>query len=356
MGVIMKKRFLDIIILFLAVIWVCILISEPEVCKNGTAEGILLCGKVIIPSLFPFTMCVIFIINSGVLNSLELIFPRLVSRKKLRFDIFFIILLSFIGGYPIGAKLLNNTVTENRLTKVEASNMLNHSVNAGPAFVISAVGSGILNSKKIGIILLCSHIFSGIMLILFAPKSNTHTKTILSYKHQSINLADNFVKSVAEASNTVLNICSFTILFSAINEYINFFAENIKPVKIIGLILEITNAVTLTNNIYLISFLLGFGGISVWCQVLSVGSNLEIRPFKFILFRILHGVLSICFTAVLLRLFPVNISVFSTTDKLSFSYFYSSGAVGISLLTMAIVFIISLSTKKYAGKIIEDMI
>ena len=101
---------------------------------------------------------------------------------------------------------------------------------------------------------------------------------------------------------------------------------------------------------------MGFGGISVWCQVLSVGVSIEIRFLKFIIFRFLHGILSVGFAALLLKIFGVGLTVFSNIKAPAFSYFHSTGAVGISLLVLGIVFIISVSTKKYVGKLTEDVI
>ena len=66
--------------------------------------------------------------------------------------------------------------------------------------------------------------------------------------------------------------------------------------------------------------------------------------------------LSVCFTAIILRLFPANISVFSNTKSTSFLYFHSTAAVGISMLIMGIVFMISVSSKKYVAKVFEDVI
>ena len=194
------------------------------------------------------------------------------------------------------------------------------------------------------------------MLILLSNFNKNHTEANLQGKTNRINIADNFVKSVADASATVLSICGFVILFSVVNGYLNYFAENVAAVKTVGLILEITNAVTLTNNVYVISFLLGFGGISVWCQVLSVAGKIKINFLKFLIFRILHGALSACITAVLLRLFPVNVLVFSNVKTTLLSYFYSTAAVGISLVCMGMVFVISVTSKKYVGKITEDMV
>ncbi len=342
----MKKKVLDIILLFFALFSFVLLLTKPEICKSGASAGILLCGRVIIPSLFPFTVCVLFVMNSKTLNKIKSVFPKA--------QIFLIILISFIGGYPIGAKLLSTAVEQNTISAKKAGKMLNFCINAGPAFIISAVGSGILNSKKLGVILLLSHILSGFMLVFLSRVSFKEIAPVRKFK--GINPADNFVNSVASASNTVLSICGFVILFSTVSAYINYLGQSIKFINILGLTFEITNAVTQTRNIYIIAFLLGFAGISVWCQVMSVSGKIEINFTQFLIFRILHGVLSVLLAIIILRLFPVEISVFSNFKSPSFSAFYSSASVGISLLITGIVFIISVSTKKYVGKILEDMI
>lgn len=349
----MKKSFLNIVLIVSVLFLIYILISNPALCKMGVATGVLLCGRVIIPSLFPFTVCVLFLMNSGALMGLKSLFR---FKKRDSFERFFIVLLSFIGGYPIGAKLLGNAVAEKSISPKRAGNMLNFCVNAGPAFIISAIGCGILNSKKTGIILLASHILSGIVLILISNLKLSDYDCHNRLKYPKLNIADSFVKSVADASATVLNICGFVILFSAINGYLNYYSENISAIKSVALLLEITNAVTITNNVYLISFLLGFGGISVWCQVISVFGRIKFSFIKFLIFRILHGVLSVGFTVLLLKIFPVNVAVFSNVKSTTFTYFYSTAAVGISMLVMGLVFIISVSGKKYVDKLLEDMI
>ncbi len=333
-------KMLNIIVILLIMFYIYVLIAMPEICKNGTIMGILLCGRVIIPALFPFTMCVLFIMNSGLFDKLS----------------FFVVLLSFVGGYPIGAKLLSNAVAEKKLSPEKAGNMLNYCINAGPAFIISAVGNGILGNKQIGVILLISHIISGLILCLVTSAKRKNTEKAKQVKIAPPNLVDNFVKSASDASSTVLGICGFVILFSAINAYISYFAQSLKPIKPLALLLEVTNAVTLTDNIYLISFLLGLGGISVWCQVLSVSGKIKINYLKFIIFRLLHGSVSALLTYLILKLFPVNISVFSNIQSFSFSYFYSTWAVASSLVIMGIVFMVSLSTKKYTGKLLEDIV
>ena len=323
-----------------------VLILKPHICKNGVMMGILLCGRVIIPSLLPFTACLLFIMNSNSLSDLKASHPKL--------GIFLVILLSFTGGYPIGAKLLNSAVKDDYISPQNAGKMLCFCVNAGPAFIISAVGGLVLNSKKLGLILALAHIFSGFLLMLLSLKDiKTPGKR---KKFSRLNLADNFVKSVADASSAVISICSFVILFSAVNAYINHFSQSFGLIKNLGLFLEVTNAVSQTKNIYLIAFLLGFGGISVWCQVISVSKGVKFEFLRFLIFRILHGLLSVVLVKLILKLFPLEISVFSNFKPTVISTFYSTASVGISLLVMSVVFLTSITTKKYVGKILEDVI
>lgn len=347
------SRILNYLVIILGVCYIFLLINKPEISREGIASGIILCGKVIIPALFPFVMCVMLVVNSGVLN--HIILPKFL-RKYFSAELFFVIILSFIGGYPIGAKLLNSIVQKGEISGKTAGKMLNFCINAGPAFIVSAVGSGILGSKEIGVILLLSHILAGVMLMIISNPLKENPCAKGEINPFNLNPADNFVKSVADASGTVLGICSFVIFFSSVNAYIGHFSQTVSWIKPIGALLEITNAVCFTRNIYLISFLLGFGGISVWCQVLSVGSDIQINFTKFLIFRILHGTLSSGITAIFLKLLRPELSVFSNVENPVFSSFYSTAAVGFSLIILGIVFIISVSTKKYVGKITEDMI
>ncbi|MBQ6825377.1 MAG: hypothetical protein IJP34_01795 [Clostridia bacterium] len=347
------SRFINYITVLLVVFYSILLISNPQICKEATIKSILLCGRVIIPSFLPFIACVLFISNSNSLNGLNFLNPITLKIFKLDTENFLIFLLSFIGGYPIGAKLLSNAVENKKISAENAGKMLLYCTNAGPAFIVSAVGSEILHSQKAGVILLISHILSGVIIRFIAFPLTVSAKQN-NQKPIDLNLADNFVLSVAEASKSVLSICVYVILFGGINAYILYLAKRIEFLKVISLFLEVTNGITLTKNIYMISFLLGFGGIAVWCQIMSIAKNVKFSFFKFAFFRVLQGAISVFITFTLLKIFPVTINTLS--EGIKTEYFYSSFAVAISTSLMVLVFIISLQTKKYTGKLLDDMI
>ena len=345
----MKK----ILSLITAAAFIILIISSPKICTAGAAKGLILSGRVIIPSLFPFTACVLFIMKSGGLEALGFAEPFTKKVFHLSAEQFSLMLLSFIGGYPVGAKLLNEAVKTGKISKENAGIMLNYCVNAGPAFIILAVGSGILGSKKIGYILLIAHISASLILSFFfgfrIKKDNSHSEIT----ENSFDTADNFVYAVSDAASAVFSVCAYVILFSAINEYISCFAEKLPYLKWVAPLLEVTNAVTGMRNIVIIAFLLGFAGVSVWCQILSLSKLIKINFAFFTLSRIAHGLLSAVITGLLLKMFKITVTVFSAVK---YTATYNGIALSISMLSMVIVLIISLFSKKRTGNILRDIV
>lgn len=350
------KRLKISVALFGIILFSILIIVNPTICKNGVINGILICGRVIIPSLFPFTMCVLFIMKSGVAEKFSFLSPLTKRFFGLSGENFSLFLLSLIGGYPVGARLIKEAYQNDRLTKEEARVMLGFCVNAGPAFIIGAVGSGVLGSKKIGVFLFLSHILSSVVLCFisrfFKPLSKTRKRKAVI----KISASDNFVLSTADAASSVISICSFVILFSAINAYIEALSAKFPYITNLLFFTEVTNGILYTDNIYTISFLLGLGGFCVLCQVLSCTREIGVNYLPFLSFRLLHGLLSVFFTKLFLKVFSVTLSTFSSGGSFSPRILYSTPALAVSMLLMSIIFMVSVSSKKYTAKILEDII
>lgn len=338
-----KKRYFEYLISFLAILFITVTVIKPEVCALGAKKGLAICAKAIIPSLFPFAVPVLFLTNTTTFSKIK--------RKRLA-----IFALSLIGGYPIGGRLIHELYKNNDLEIYEAEKMLPFCVNAGPAFVVIAVGKGILDNTLYGYILLASHILSSIILSsIFVPKILFSNKKSIVIKKE-ISISDNFVLSVHSASSATISICAFVIIFSVINEYIIYYSHGFKALYYLTLVTEVTSAVTKTDNLYLISFLLGFAGVSIWMQIISVAQNIKPSIFKFIAVRILHGTLSALVTTFIVRLFSVSVSTISNSVKTYEKAVYSSTALSISLLIMSIMLLISITAKKHSGNILEDVL
>ncbi len=346
----MKFKFSNLVgQIFILTLFILLFIF-PDLSKTGIKNGLLLCGNVLIPSLFPISVCVIFIINSNFFEIFNILSP--LTKKLLGLDgaSFAIMLISFIGGYPIGAKLINNAVRADKLSPSNARRLLGFCVNAGPAFIITAVGRIIFNSASVGLVLFFSHIISSLLICIF---SNFNNKEPISYKSKTettLNIADNFVISVSESCEAMLNICKFVLFFSIITVYTNHFS------RLLSLLFEITNAVTLTKNVYLLSFLLGFGGICLWFQIFSLCKAFKINIFHFALTRFSHGFLSCLITFLIIRIFKISLPTLSFGNNFAAKYIYSTPLLTICLALTIIVFIFSISKEKYNCKIIEDVV
>lgn len=350
------KKIISLISATFILAFVILIIAKPSVCRDGAINGILMCGRVIIPSLYPFTMCVLFIMKSGILEKLQPLSPVTNALFGINAELFSVMLLSFIGGFPVGARLIDEYVKTNTISEKQGAIMLNYCINAGPAFIIGTVGLGITGSKQIGYILLISHIASSVILCIISRFWEPEIKANPKIFKTHISPADNFVLSASEAAASVFSICAFVILFSAISAYLTCFSAQFPLLRHVIYITEVTNGITHTNNILLISFLLGFGGICVWCQIISAAKNTKINFLIFVLFRVLHGTISTIFTHLLLKATHTALSVFSNNKVFYQSFIYSTPSLSISMLAMVIIFLISLNTKKYTGKILEDIV
>ena len=350
-----KSRFLTLMpVLVILLLIVCILL-DPAACRAGAAEGLALCGRVVIPSLFPFTACILFLSKCGLPDHLRVLSP--VTRRVfgLSGGQFALVFFSFLGGYPIGAKLLDAAVRQKRISPQNAGRMLYYSVNAGPAFVVLAIGQGLLGSRAAGYLLLSAHIAAAILIALavrfFLEKESDTMPETTSRQ----NAADCFVAAVSDAADALLHICAYVIFFSTVLAYVQGLATVFPLAENLCYVLEVTCAVGMTRNLPLIAFLLGFGGLSVWCQVFSVGKAIAIRPFFFALARLAHGLLSALLATLLLKIFNLSLPAAATTGT-SFSFFCNGPALSLSMAAMTVLLLLSLFSENRSGNLLHDLL
>ena len=132
--------------------FIVLLFLLPEAAKNGAWQGLLACAEVVVPSLFPFMTVSLFLTKTGL--------PKWVSRpldllcRGLFLDRHGVdILLSFTAGFPVGGLLIAEEYKAGLLNERRAAARMTYCVNSGPAFIITAVGLGMLGSAEIGLLL-----------------------------------------------------------------------------------------------------------------------------------------------------------------------------------------------------------
>lgn len=353
-----KKAFLKISAAgILAVLFGAGLIIYPQTAALGIKEGIKMCLTVIIPSLFPFLVLSSFVIHSGLsLRAGKLLGKATNKLFKLPGVTGGAIVMSFMGGYPIGAQMTSELLKQNSITCGQAQRMILFCVNCGPAFVISAVGSAMLGSKRAGVILFISLLISSVSVGFMSRFLNEDALGSKSELKFNITAAPNdklsspaaaLSISVSKSITSMLGICAWVVLFRCVGELMTVLPIS-KPVLILlQCITEVTTGCAAASRHVPLSALaavLGWGGLSVYCQILPFTEFIGIRPSVFLTARAVNGVLGALICNALIKLFPCNLPAFASAVSVIPSAVSVSLPAAAGVLFMCAVFILDVDT------------
>ncbi len=328
--------------------------------KLGVSNGISLCLNILIPSLFPFMFISSLVVQSNIFDNPSRV-SKYISGKFLRLPAccISVIILSLIGGYPTAANSIKNLIKQGKINKNQAERMTYFCVSAGPAYVVNVVGVGVFSSFKLGVILFLAQLFSFfIIIILFNLNSNNFNLAnnhIVESSYKSF--SELVVDSCKDCVLSMLNVCSFVMLFSAfiaIVDSCNIINLAVKLLQLskaseavlfsaISCMIEISTGTSIAANYGLspsfFSFFLGFGGVCVFFQIFSLLRGIRINKLKFIVARFLQAVLAMLFSYILIKVFPCEVSTISIERSTM-----SSNSVhgSLALVFMSFVFLISL--------------
>ena len=344
-----------IFIIFLCAAFLFLTLLNPNASKCGITSGLLLCGNVIIPSLFPFMVFSQLLYN--VINQFrfEKIKVFLFKVFKLDFNNLLIFFTSMIGGYPVGAKLINNAYIDKQISRHNAEILLPICVNAGPSFVVIAIGAAMLNSTVLGTILFFSELIACIELyLIFRKELNTDNISVKEPIRRSF--SEIFVDSVADSCASIINICAFTATFSCIINVLKTIIKNKILISVITYPLEVSNTALNNKNIYLLAFIIGFGGICVIFQIISISKSFYKDIGKMLLVRIIHGVFTVINTYAILKIFKITAPTISNIGNNVLNISNNNIKISMILIFLALLLLISISYKKYSGSLKKDIL
>lgn len=225
-------------------------------------------------------------------------------------------------------------------TKEEGERLITFTNNSGPLFIIGTVGISFFGNTTIGLVLFLTHILSCLTVgFLFRfwkfnkksvssiyDKKLANAKSIATFN----NLGSILQNSIMSSINTIIMIGGFVMLFSVIISILN----NTKILDMLSIIsspilnklslpnsfahgffagiIELTNGASLiakipfkaiSINMIVCAFLLGFGGISILLQVLSITSSSDISIKPYIIAKLMQGAFAALYTYLLISNF-----------------------------------------------------
>lgn len=154
----------------------CALLIFPAQAAHGAENGLRYSLSILIPSLYPFMVLSVFVVKSGLSERLGRVLEKPTQALfRLPGNAVASVIMSIIGGYPAGARSAAALYESGAITQEQVERMMCFCVNAGPSFVITAVGIGFLKSAQAGNILFVSQLVSffamGILSGIFCRRS-----------------------------------------------------------------------------------------------------------------------------------------------------------------------------------------
>lgn len=252
---------------------VVLLLLRPQEAAEAVRVGLALCGRTVIPSLFPFFAAISLLLQLGAAEALSGLFrPVMQPLFRLRGECALPLLAGFLGGYPSGAKTAAGLYAQGRISRQEAELLLGFCDNCGPAFLLSYVGAGILGGTELGVKLYLIHIAAALLTgVLLCRLVRDRGPVLLgsSLPVKAVSFPQALTSSVSGALTSTLGICAFVVFFQVL--------AALPPVPLpplaLGALEMVSGAAALSPGragFVAAAAIVGWGGLSVHCQAMSL--------------------------------------------------------------------------------------
>lgn len=338
------------------------LLVDSAAIGAGVRRGLEICGGVLIPSLFPFMVLSVFLSMTDYARILSIPLRPLTTRVfKLPADLGVVVLLSLIGGYPVGAKMIAGLLEQRRIDRPTAERMLCFCVNSGPSFLIAAVGAGMFFDRTVGVILFATQT-AATLIIGWLVSRRARLPTAGSRVAPQAAGAAALVAAVQSATSAMLAMCAFAILFSGLLAMLNAMGIAAKLAAVLPVgeavvqaaisgFLEVTSGciaasrVNGTLSFVLVSVIVSFSGLSVLFQIFSCFGNAPIRFRPLVLARVAHAGLSTAMAVPLYNKFCAHTSVWLALRPPLAEVDARTTLISVCLLGMCAIFTLSLGKR-----------
>lgn len=286
-------------------------LRDSAAVSAAVREGLSLCARVMIPSLFPFFVLSSLFVRRGYHQFVSAALrPVMGPLFGLPADAAGALALGAVGGYPIGAATAFDLYGRGKLTGRETARLLAFCNNAGPGFVFGVVGLGLFQSAAVGLRLYAAHL-AGALLVGIGARvlSGASAPPAPPFFPEETEepFPSSFVASVRAAASSMLNVCAFLVFFSVLLAFLRQTPVWELPARLPGAdaaravldgFLELSHGIKALGGLpaktamTAASFLLGWGGLCVHCQVLSISAGRDVDMGPYYRGKLAQGLLS----------------------------------------------------------------
>lgn len=268
-----------------------VLILDSKNALSAASEGVVLCLRTAIPSLFPFFVLSALLVPG--LSGLRLGgLGRLLGIPAGWEGIF---VLSCVGGYPVGAQCVVQGYRAGQLSQAQARRMLGFCNNCGPAFLFGVVAP-LFPSVGYGAAITVCGIFSAAMVGAFWPGRDTQ-------RGEPPKLAPvSLPGAVRQATSSMAGVCAWIVLGKICLRFLQrSILYSMPPFAqvLLGGLLELTNGClrlaaveNVTVRFLVAAGMISFGGVCVAMQVQSLCADTGLFTGDYFAQKLVQGLLS----------------------------------------------------------------
>ncbi len=290
-----------------AILLFVVLLKNSSLAAIEVSRALKMCASVLIPSLFPLMISTEIMTESTAIEKITRAFSapiaKLLGVSKNAVPPYF---LGLFGGYTSSCKSAILLYKNGKISKDDCESIISLSNIPSLAFMTGFIGIGIFQNSTIGwilwIIAVLSTLILGAINHIFFKNTELFFKTDISISKTKKKLSKIIVDAIGHSSQAMLIICACVIFFSVIMAILKLYFAKILISEhtqnlILGM-LELTQGIstcadlqTFSQRVLACAFLVGWSGLCVHFQVISLCEDENISFKKYFIFKGLQGLI-----------------------------------------------------------------
>ena len=269
--------------------------------RQAAVEGLGLCAKVLVPSLFPFCVLSNLLILMGCDRSLGRrtgrLMPALFGVSPNGAAALF---LGCVGGFPVGAMTIARLYSRGSITRDDACRLSAFCCNAGPAFLLGAAGAHLLGSATAGALLLAVHLLAAVLTgMLLSGGSAPVRREAPSPPQPPLPFSAAFPQAVSQGCTGMVQLCGFVVFFSVILALAGRLPAGDNLLRLLAGVLEVSCGIESLQGLadfpafVSAAAVLGWSGLCVHCQTAFVLQGCGLKLRSYLRGKLLHTALSV---------------------------------------------------------------
>lgn len=281
-------------VLFCVFMLLCAVVFPAEAAES-IMSSLSLAVRRVVPSLFVFSALAALFARIGLFTRAG----RLGRLFGLSPACTAVALCGLLCGFPTSAVCAHALWESGEADAGEMRAVLPFCSNAGMAFVVGAVGGGMLGSRRAGYMLfLMQTVLSIVFILLFCRSKSAAAMLPARAKKESLSHA--LVASVSAAGGAMLAVCAFIAFFGAAADMICLVFPSVPPLlravicsffEISRGCAEFSGAAELSPLLRYVgvAFALGFSGVSVACQISERTGEISLSILPYLAKKLIFG-------------------------------------------------------------------